>query len=109
MSQASKHIEWCIKKAEKEIEERKEQGLRPKHRGLIKITPSFQEAENHLNKALENLNLAISIKDQPYSYMAISFLFYCFYKCFLSIAAKFGYESGNQTCTIALIEYLKEE
>ena len=31
------------------------------------------------------------------------------YQCFLSIATKFGYESGNQTCTVALIEYLKEE
>src|SRR3989344_7983652 len=31
------------------------------------------------------------------------------YQCFLSIASKFGYESGNQTCTINLIEYLKEQ
>ena len=31
------------------------------------------------------------------------------YQCFLAIAAKFGYESGNQTCTIALMEYLKEK
>lgn len=31
------------------------------------------------------------------------------YHCFLAIAAKFGYESGNQTCTIALIEHLNEE
>ena len=31
------------------------------------------------------------------------------YHCFLAIASKFGYESRNQTCTIALMEYLKEE
>ena len=31
------------------------------------------------------------------------------YHCFLSIAAKFGYDSGNQTCTIALIGHLKQE
>ena len=31
------------------------------------------------------------------------------YHCFLGIASKFGYESRNQTCTISLMEYLKEE
>jgi len=35
--------------------------------------------------------------------------FYCIYHCFLAIAAKFGYESSNQTCTIALIRFLKED
>ncbi len=34
--------------------------------------------------------------------------FYCIYHCFLSIAAKFGYESRNQTCTISLMRYLNE-
>ncbi len=31
------------------------------------------------------------------------------YHCFLAIAAKFGYESGNQSCTISLMKFLKEE
>ena len=35
--------------------------------------------------------------------------FYCIYHCFLAIAAKFGYESANQTCTIALMRFLKED
>lgn len=39
----------------------------------------------------------------------MSAVFYCIYHCFLSIALKFGYESRNQECTIALIKYLKEE
>ena len=34
--------------------------------------------------------------------------FYCIYHNFLAIAAKFGYESSNQTCTIALMRFLKE-
>lgn len=31
------------------------------------------------------------------------------YHCFLAIAIKHGYESKNQTCTIALIELLQEQ
>ena len=31
------------------------------------------------------------------------------YQCFLAIAAKFGYESGNQECTFALMESLIED
>ncbi len=34
--------------------------------------------------------------------------FYCIYHCFLAIGAKFGYESANQTCTISLMRFLKE-
>ena len=30
MSQASKQVDWCIKKAQKEIEECKKKGLSPK-------------------------------------------------------------------------------
>ena len=35
--------------------------------------------------------------------------FYCIYHCFLAIGHKFGYESRNQECTIALMRALKEE
>ena len=31
------------------------------------------------------------------------------YHCFLAILVKFGYESRNQTCTVALVEALKED
>ena len=41
--------------------------------------------------------------------MGVGTVFYSMYHCFLAIASKFGYESGNQTCTIALMEHLKEE
>jgi len=39
----------------------------------------------------------------------MSAVFYCIYHCFLAISAKFGYESKNQECTIALIKSLKEQ
>ncbi len=35
--------------------------------------------------------------------------FYSVYHCFLGILAKHGYESRNQTCTVAAVEYLKEQ
>jgi uncharacterized protein (UPF0332 family) len=98
-----------LRKAEKEIEECKRLGKRMKHRGLKKIEPKKEEAKDHISKAEENLQFALSLDKNKYGYIAISSLFYCIYHCFLAIATKFGYESGNQTCTVALIEYLKEE
>ena len=41
MSQASKHVEWCLNKAKKEIEECKKLGKRQKHRGLLKTNPNI--------------------------------------------------------------------
>ena len=109
MSQCSKHVEWCLNKAKKELEVCEKLNKRPKHRGLVQSTPNILQAQNHLKKAEENLEFATSIDATKYGYKIIESLFYCMYQCFLSIASKFGYESGNQTCTINLIEYLKEQ
>ena len=109
MSQCSKHVEWCLNKAKKELEVCEKLNKRPKHRGLVQSTPNILQAQNHLKKAEENLEFANSIDATKYGYKIIESLFYCMYQCFLSIASKFGYESGNQTCTINLIEYLKEQ
>ncbi len=108
MSQASKHIEWCLNKARKEIEECKRLGKRPKHMGLLKTDPDIEEAKKHLAKAEHNLNGITRFREIGFSDWSVSAGFYCIYHCFLSIAAKFGYESANQTCTIALIRFLKE-
>ena len=51
MPQAQKHIEWCLDKARKEIEECRKQGKRPKHRGLLKVRPDIDEAKKQLEKA----------------------------------------------------------
>jgi len=56
MSQASKHVEWCINKAQKEIEECKKLGKRAKHRGLLQSEPNLEEAQKHLAKAEHNLS-----------------------------------------------------
>lgn len=103
MSHAENKIKWCLKKAEKEL---KEKG---KHRGLAKIEPDMGEAKKHLMKAEHNL-LAISyFSEGGFSDWSMGAAFYCIYHCFLAIAAKFGYESRNQECTIALIRHLKQE
>ena len=109
MSQASKHIKWCINKAEKEIEECKRLGKRIKHRGLLKVEPNIEEAKKHIKKAEHNFSAISKFNEYGYSDWSITAGFYCIYHCFLAIALKFGYESKNQTCTVALIESLKEE
>ncbi len=108
MSRASKHVEWCLNKAEKEIEECKKLGKRPKHRGLLKNNPDLEEAQNHLAKAVHNLEGITRFREIGFSDWSMSAGFYCVYHCFLAIAAKFGYESANQTCTISLMRSLRE-
>lgn len=109
MSQASKHIKWCLNKAKKEIEECKKLGKRIKHRGLLKVEPNVEDARKHIEKAEHNLNAISKFKEIGFSDWSIAAGFYSIYHCFLAIAVKFGYQSRNQTCTIALIEWLKEE
>ncbi len=109
MSQASKQIDWCLNKAKKEIEECKRLGKRPKHRGLLKIKSNLEEAEEHIEKAEHDLQVTEYLKKGNFLDISVSTIFYSMYHCFLAIASKFGYESGNQTCTIALMQYLKEE
>ncbi len=108
MSQASKHVEWCLNKAMKEIEECKKLGKRAKHKGLLKVNPNINEAEKHLAKAEHNLKGIIKFKEIGFSDWSMSAGFYCIYHCFLATTSKFGYESANQACTISLMKYLNE-
>ena len=108
MSQSSKHVEWCLNKAKKETEECKKLGKRPKHRGLLKNNPDLDEAKKHLAKAEHDFDGIKKFKEIGFSDWSMSAGFYCIYHNFLAIAAKFGYESSNQTCTIALMRFLKE-
>lgn len=109
MSQASKQVDWCLNKAKKEIEECNKLKVRPRHRGLIKTDSNLEKAKEHIEKAEYNLKSALDFSKTGYSDWSISAFFYSLYHCFLSISYKFGYESGNQSCTISLIEFLKEE
>ena len=108
MSQVSKQVEWCLNKAKKEIEEGQKLGKRAKHRGLLKTNPDLEEAKKHLAKAEHNMDGISRFREIGFSDWSMSAGFYCIYHCFLAIAAKFGYESSNQTCTISLIKFLKE-
>lgn len=103
MSQVSKKVKWCLNKADKELAE---SGL---HRGLVKRESDIALAEKHVIKAEHNLNAAFYFKKGGYSDWSTSAFFYCLYHCFLAILRKFGYESRNQECTLAVIESLKEE
>jgi uncharacterized protein (UPF0332 family) len=103
MSHEKNKLEWCLKKAQREIEEGK------KHRGLIKINPNINRAKTHIAKAEHNLKAITYFNEGGFSDWSMSAVFYCIYHCFLAIANKFGYESRNQECTIALMKVLITE
>jgi|SRR3989338_3609098 len=103
MTQVEKKVEWCLRKAKKELEQGK------KHRGLVKEKPDFEAARKHIEKAEHNLRAISYFNAGGYSDWSMSAGFYCIYHCFLAIGQKFGYESRNQECTIALMQSLKEE
>ena len=109
MSQAHNHVKWCLAKALKEIEELEKLGKRPKHRGLVQIKPDIETAKSHLEKAQHNLQATKYLRKGKFADISASTLFYSMYHCFLAIASKFGYESQNQTCTVALVEWLIED
>ncbi len=103
MSHLENKLKWCFDKAKRELAEKN------KHRGLVQIEPNLAEANKHIQKAEHNLNGAIYFWKGDYSDWSTSAFFYCLYHCFLAILAKFGYESRNQECTVALIKQLKFE
>jgi len=103
MSHAKNKVDWCLKKAEKELKEG------DTHRGLIKVKPDKKEIYDHIAKAEHNLKAGIDFPKIGYSDWSASAFFYSMYQCFLAIAEKFGYRSGNQECTFALIRSLIEE
>ncbi len=108
-SQASKHLDWCLNKAKREIEECKKQKKKIHHRGLLKIEPDKKLAFGHLQKARHNLEVFRLLRKNKFSDWSITAGFYTLYHCFLAIAVKYGYESKNQICTIALMETLQEQ
>lgn len=103
MSHAKNKVEWCLNKAEKELQDGK------KHRGLVKVDSNLEKARNHLTKAERNLKVTLYLQRGGYTDWCSSSLFYLIYHCFLAILAKFGYETRNQECTFALIASLIED
>ena len=103
MSQAKNQVEWCLRKAEKELKESSS------HRGLAKSGPDFEKAKSHIKKAERYLNATEFIKNGGYSDIASGTIFYAMYHCLLAISVKHGYESRNQECTFALMNSLIED
>ena len=103
MSHANNKLDWCLKKAEQELKES------DKHRGLVRNSPNINKAKAHVAKAEHYIRATILLKENNFSDISASTIFYSTYHCLLAIAAKFGYESRNQECTFALIYSLIEE
>lgn len=103
MSHAKNKVDWCLRKAERELEKS------GKHRGLVKTKPNIEKAREYIKKAEHYLKATDYLKKGNFSDISASTVFYSMYHCLLAIAAKFGYESGNQECTFALIHSLIED
>ena len=103
MSSTDKKVEWCLKKAQRELAEK------GTHRGLVPTKPDREEAKKHLLKAEHNLKLVALLERQDFTDWAVSAVFYTIYHCFLAIITQFGYASRNQECTLALIQKLKDD
>ena len=96
-------MRWCLAKATKELEQGKQ------HRGLVERASNDRLAYQHLAKAEHNLKAVLYFKEGGFEDWSISAGFYCLYHCMLALLAKHGYESRNQECTLATIEYLVEQ
>ncbi len=103
MSHAKNKVDWCIKKAEKELREGNT------HRGLVQVNVDKQQILRHIAKAEHDLRAGIEFAKIGFSDWSASAFFYSMYQSFLAIVAKFGYESGNQECTFALMHSLVED
>ncbi|MFH1376310.1 MAG: HEPN domain-containing protein [Candidatus Woesearchaeota archaeon] len=76
---------------------------------MIKTSSNKGKSNNFIEKAEHNLNAAIEFEKGNYSDWSPIAFFYSMYHCLLAISAKFGYESRNQECTLALIYNLIED
>ncbi len=103
MSHAANKVEWCLKKAKKELAEKQ------KHRGLVETSTNRDLAYQHLAKAEHNFKAVLYFEKGGFTDWSVSAGFYCIYHCLLAALAKYGYESRNQECTLAAVEYLIEQ
>lgn len=93
MSQAEKHLKWC---------------LSDKNR-LIKIKPDLEMAKKHFKKSEYNYEVVQALEKMGRRDWALNVGFYSIYHCFLAILSEFGYESRNQSCTMSAILRLIDE
>ena len=103
MSHAANKIKWCLNKAKKELQDGH------KHRGLVEISSNRDLSYQHLAKADHNFKAILYFEKGNFTDWSVSAGFYCIYHCLLALLAKHGYDSRNQECTLAAIEYLIEQ
>lgn len=103
MPKAKNMVKWCLNKAKEEIAKGEV------HRGLIQIKPNDKLALDYIAKSEHNLEAFLYNKEGGFYDWTISIGFYVMYHCCLAIITKFGYESRNQECTLAVIESLIED
>lgn len=96
MGNTESKFRWCLEKGK--IGGRK-------HHGLRKIKTDQEEANNHIQKALHNLEAVDYNIKGGFGDWAVSASFYAMYHSLLAILYKLGYDSRNQECTINAIEY----
>ena len=94
MGRVEDTFKWCLEQGKKG----------EKHKGLKKIKPDFDEAENQIKKALSDLETMQYLHEGKKTDWVASTAFYAMYHSLLAILYKLGYESRNQECTINLIE-----
>ena len=97
MTHSKNKVDWCLRKAEKEL---KETG---NHRELRKTISDITTAQAHIQKAEHYIKATIYLNKENFSDISASTIFYSMYHCLLAITSKFGYESRNQECTFALM------
>ena len=102
MTHAENKVDWCLKKAQRELEQS------DKHRGLVRENIDIMKAREHVEKAEHYLIATDLLKKENFSDISATTVFYSMYHCLLAIISKFGYESRNQECTFALVYYLIE-
>ena len=90
MSHAKNKVEWCLRKAEKELKDS------DTHRGLVKGDPNKENAKEHIDKADHYLKATIYLKEGNFSDISVTTVFYAMYHCLLAIAVKFGYARKNR-------------
>lgn len=99
MAQLDNFMQWCLKKGEEG----------EKHRGLKVMAPNKKHAKEHVEKAQRYLKVTEYLKSGNYPDIAVIQAFYAMYHSLLAILSNFGYESRNQKCTFACVEYLIEK
>lgn len=95
MGKVEEVFEWCL-----------EQGRKKDHKGLRKVKPDKNEMKKHVQKALHNLKAVDHNIKGGFRDWAVSAAFYAMYHSLLAVLSRLGYESRNQECTIAAVEYL---